>query len=131
MNALSYVFLVGGGAFALYSLLDLIDRGRLLHAGVRTRGRVIDRDRADEPDFSQPLWLPTIRFVDASGREVDFTPEESMTDAQSELGREVEVVYPPKDPRRAMIARASVAGPLFALAISIACAAIGALLMHR
>jgi hypothetical protein len=132
MPIFGYLFLGGGVVFGLYAVVTIADHVLLLRRGVRTTGRIIDRDQALDGEYgTETTFTPTIRFKDADGRVVEFQAEESTDDAQSRIGRELAVVYPPGKPQHATIANASIAAPILQLLLSIACAAVGAMLLPR
>ncbi|MFI9203063.1 DUF3592 domain-containing protein [Streptomyces sp. NPDC053048] len=88
---------------------------RLLRDGIRTQGVVVDNVRSDD-DGS--VWVPVIAFRDQQGRRVTFTPRLRGAGMKLETGRDVPVVYLPRDPRSARVhTHRHMVGPVVFLAL--------------
>lgn len=87
---------------------------RLRRDGVRTQGVVVDNVRCDD-DGS--VWVPVIAFRDQRGHRVQFTPRLRGAGLKLDTGREVPVVYLPREPSSARVyLRRHIAGPVVLLA---------------
>lgn len=85
-----------GGALVALGLGARARRARRLSGGVRVRGVVVDETRGQ----GHGSWVPVVRFTAPDGHEVVGRPRTSGWHGVSRVGREVDLVCDPADPRR-------------------------------
>ncbi len=85
-----------GGIFLVLGIGSVISNLRLLDTGARAEGEVVRL-------VGSKTASPRVRFVDDTGRAVEFTSSAGRSPPAYSVGERVEVVYPAGEPDRAVI----------------------------
>jgi hypothetical protein len=117
-----WLFLGGGGVFALHAISSLIEDVIASRTWPCVTARVVSRDAESvgQTEYGEPLWYPTVRFGDTTLQLAD-----SMSEAESRVGAKIELMHPPGQPSLARIRKGRLGTALLQLVIGLACAAIG------